>query len=321
MISRFSVRSRPIIALSVAALAALSLVGCAAQPKPETSPTSTAAPDLCTAQVASGAASDGVKVSGAVGKEAKVSFDKPLKISALQSTVVTKGDGDKIKAGDFIRFALTEYNAETGAKNGTIGQTDGSLLPQQVSATSTLGQVLGCASVGTRVVATMPGDETYPATVDVLDVLGVVPQAAWGTAQAPKTGFPTVKLASDGTPAVTLPDTAMPTAFEKETLKKGDGVKVAKGDAVLVQYYGVSWNTKKTFDKSWGGQPFTVQQVGQGVVDGFSKAIEGETVGSQIVAVLPPSSAYGAGKINDSDLKGQTLVFVIDIIGAQKAAQ
>jgi peptidylprolyl isomerase len=316
------VRTRPIIALSVAALAALSLVGCSSQSEsePKTSPTSTAAPDLCTAQVASGKASDAVKVSGKVGNEAKVSFDKPLEISALQSTVVTEGDGDKLKSGDFIQFALTEFNAETGEKNGAIGQSEGTLLPQQVSASSTLGQVLGCATVGSRVVATMPGDEDYPSTVDVLDVLKVVPTAAWGDVQEPKDGFPTVKLATDGTPSVTLPGGDMPKKFEKETLKKGDGVKIAEGDAALVQYYGVSWNTKKTFDKSWGSTPFTVQQVGTGVVDGFSKAIEGETVGSQVVAVLPPSSAYGEGKINDDDLKGQTLVFVIDIIGAQKAS-
>ena len=313
-------RNRPIIALSVVALAALSLVGCSSQPKAESTPTSTAAPDLCTAQVASGTASDAVKVTGDVGKEAKVSFDKPLDITALQSTVVKKGDGDKISSGDFIQFALTEFNAETGDKNGAIGQSEGSLLPQQVSATSTLGQVLGCASVGTRVVAAMPGDEDYPSTVDVLDVLSVVPTAAWGKAQEPKDGFPTVKLASDGTPSVTLPSGDMPTKFAKETLKKGDGTKVAEGDAVLVQYYGVSWNSKKTFDKSWGSTPFTVQQVGTGVVDGFSKAFEGETVGSQVVAVLPPSSAYGEGEINDKDLTGQTLVFVIDIIGVQKAS-
>lgn len=313
-------RTRPIIALSVVALAALSLVGCSSPSEPEATPTSTAAPDLCTAQVASGAASDAVKVSGKVGKAAKVSFDKPLEVADLQSSVVTEGDGDKIKSGDFIQFALTEYNAETAEKNGAIGQSEGTLLPQQVSASSTLGQVLGCATVGSRVVATMPGDEDYPATVDVIDVLKVVPTAAWGEQQKPEAGFPTVELATDGTPSVTLPGGDMPTEFAKETLKKGDGVKIAKGDAALVQYYGVSWNTKKTFDKSWGSTPFTVQQVGTGVVDGFSKAIEGETVGSQVVAVLPPSSAYGKGKINDNDLKGQTLVFVIDIIGAQKAS-
>ncbi|WP_308491438.1 FKBP-type peptidyl-prolyl cis-trans isomerase [Microbacterium terrisoli] len=310
-------RTRPVIALSIAAFAALSLAGCAAStPTASPSPSTSAAADLCTAQVSSGTASDAVKVSGAVGKEAKVEFTKPLAVTALQSSVVTEGKGEKLKTGDLVQFALTEFNAKTGAKNGSVGQDEGGLLPQAVSADSILGKVLGCAPVGTRVVATIPGDETSPASVDVVDVLKIIPDAAWGAAQTPKDGFPTVKLASDGAPTVTIPKTDAPTAFEKETLKKGDGTKIAKGDAVLVQYSGVSWTTGKNFDKSWGRQPFPFQ-VGQGVVQGFSDAVIGETVGSQVLAVLPPSAAYGAGKVNDKDLKGQTLVFVIDILGVQ----
>ncbi|MRH29323.1 FKBP-type peptidyl-prolyl cis-trans isomerase [Microbacterium sp. SYP-A9085] len=309
-------RTRPIIALSAAALAVLALAGCSSQAAPSASPTTTAAADLCTAKVAAGTASDAVKVTGDVGKEAKAEFDKPLEVKTLESSIVTEGTGAKLRAGDLVKFALTEFNAKTGAKNGAIGQGESSLLPQQISANSILGQVLGCAGVGTRVVAAIPGDQTNPASVDIVDVLDIVPNAAWGTAVAPQDGFPAVKLASDGTPSVTLPKTDMPTAFKKETLKRGDGEKVAAGDAVLVQYSGVSWNSGKTFDKSWGGQPFSFQ-VGQGVVKGFSDAVTGETVGSQVLAVLPPSVAYGEGKINEKDLKGQTLVFVVDILGVQ----
>lgn len=314
-------RFRPAIALSVAVLSALALAGCSGSAAPKTSPTATAAAatDLCSARVASGAASDAVKVSGAVGKAASVTFTKPLAVSKLQSTVVTKGDGPKLKSGDLVQFALTEYNAKTGAQNGAIGQATGSLLPQAISPDSILGQVLGCATVGTRVVATIPGDEKNDASIDVVDVMKIVPQKAWGTPQTPKPGMPAVTLAANGTPSVTIPKTTMPTTFEKETLKKGDGPVVGTGDAVVVQYYGVSWNTKKVFDKSWGRATFPFQ-VGQGVVPGFSDAVTGATVGSQVLAILPPDSAYGAGKINDKDLKGQTLVFVIDILGVQHAA-
>lgn len=309
-------RTRPFIALSVAALAALSLVGCSSQSEPEASAsaTNTAAPDLCTARVASGDASDAVKVSGKVGEQAKVSFDKPLEITALQSTVVSKGSGDKIASGDFIKFALTEYNAETGKKNGAIGQGDGTLLPQQVSASSTLGQVLGCATVGTRVVATMPGDEDYPATVDVLDVLGVVPTAAWGDPQPPVDGMPKVTLADDGTPSITIPDTDAPKDLEMADLKKGDGAKVAAGDDVLTQYVGVKWSDGKQFDSSWKrGVP--AQFNTENVYKGFKKALVGHTVGSQVLVVMPPSMGDTSG-----DLKGETLVFVVDILGVQKGA-
>lgn len=34
--------------------------------------------------------------------------------------------------------------------------------------------------------------------------------------------------------------------------------------------------------------------------------------------MIPPKDGYGEGEINDKDLKGDTLVFVVDILGAQK---
>ena len=152
-------RIRPLIALSVAALAALTLAGCSSSPSASPSPTTSAAADLCSAKVKAGAASDAVKVTGDVGKEATATFSKPLSVTALQSSVVTEGSGDKVKSGDIVQFALTEFNAQTGAKNGAIGQKAGTLLPQPISADSVLGQVLGCAKEGTRIVATIPGDE------------------------------------------------------------------------------------------------------------------------------------------------------------------
>ena len=36
--------------------------------------------------------------------------------------------------------------------------------------------------------------------------------------------------------------------------------------------------------------------------------------------MIPPAAGYGEGEINDQDLKGETLVFVIDILGVQRAA-
>lgn len=311
-------RIRPLVALSVAALAALTLAGCSSSGSPSASPSSSAAADLCSAQVKAGAASDAVKVSGVVGKEAKATFTTPLDVTGLQSTVVTKGSGDALKSGDLVQFALTEFNAKTGAENGAIGQGAGSLLPQQVSADSVLGQVLGCATVGTRVVATIPGDESNPASVDVVDVIKIVPSKAWGTKVDPKEGFPTVKLAKNGEPTITVPKSDAPTTTEIETLKKGDGATVASGDTVLVQYTGVLWDTGKVFDSSWkNGTP--AQFTTTGVVKGFGKALEGATVGSQVLVVIPPADGYG-DKAQGSIPANSTLVFVVDVLGVQHAA-
>ncbi|WP_243076843.1 FKBP-type peptidyl-prolyl cis-trans isomerase [Microbacterium sp. SS28] len=314
-------RTRSLVSLSAVALSVVLLAGCTATPsESEGSPEPTAsAADLCGAIVPSGAASDAVTVDGEVGTESTATFESPLEVTELQSTTVDEGDGDPAEAGDLVSIALTGFDASTGEKLVAQGFED-DLLPQQISPESVLGQLLGCPKPGSRYVATIPGDDSQgsPAQVYIIDVFGTAPAAASGEAQDPVDGFPTVELDSDGSPTVTLPEGDMPTEFAKATLQKGDGAVVETGDAVLVQYHGVSWNTGEVFDESWGKQPFSFT-VGSGVVQGFSDAVTGETVGSQIIAILPPSVAYGEGEINESDLTGQTLVFVIDILGVAKA--
>ncbi|WP_231562973.1 FKBP-type peptidyl-prolyl cis-trans isomerase [Microbacterium mangrovi] len=308
-------------------MAALTLAGCASSTNASSSsasPSASAATNLCDAKVPSGSASDSVKVSGKVGDAATVSFKKGVTASNIQSTVVTKGSGQQLKSGDLVEFALTEYNAKTGAKNGAIGQTDGSLLPQQISADSVLGKVLGCATVGTRVVAVMPGTSasssgsaTTQASVDVIDVKSVVPTAAWGKAQPAEAGMPTVKLAANGEPTITVPKTAAPKTTKVAVLKKGDGATVHSGDTVLVQYTGVLWKDGKVFDSSWkNGSPASFAT--DKVVKGFGKALTGATVGSQVLVVIPPADGYGS-TAQGSIPANSTLVFTIDILGVQHA--
>ncbi|WP_345802032.1 FKBP-type peptidyl-prolyl cis-trans isomerase [Microbacterium sp. AZCO] len=315
-------RTRRLALLSAAALSALILAGCSGSPAaPEASPSASASADLCSAKVAPGAASDAVTVDGKAGTESTATFTAPLEVTELQSTQLDEGSGDKLQAGDIVQFALSAFDATSGEKLGAQGYNN-DLLPQQISPDSALGQVVGCAKPGSRYAVTFPAaeDQGTSAQVYIIDVKGTVPDAAWGEPQAPVDGMPTVELDKDGSPTVTLPKGDIPTEFKKSTLKKGDGAVVEAGDSVLVQYHGVSWDTGDVFDESWGKQPFTFT-VGSGVVQGFSDAVTGETVGSQVIAVLPPSVAYGEkSESNTSQLAGQTLVFVVDILAASKPA-
>ncbi|MEU1972356.1 FKBP-type peptidyl-prolyl cis-trans isomerase [Microbacterium sp. NPDC019599] len=316
-------RTRSITFLSALALSGVLLAGCSSAGPSESeatpSATATTAADLCAAQAPSGDAVEAVTVDGEVGEESTAEFETPLEIAELQTTAVEEGSGDPAVAGDLLTLALSAFNAETGEKLASQGYND-DLLPQQVSPDSALGQLVGCAKPGSRYVSAFPGseDQGTPAQVYIIDVLGTVPSAAWGEPQEPVDGMPTVELEEDGSPTVTLPEGDMPTEFEKATLLEGDGPVVEAGDSVLVQYHGVSWDTGEVFDESWGKQPFSFT-VGSGVVEGFSEAVTGETVGSQVIAVLPPAMAYGEGEINDADLTGQTLVFVVDILAVAKA--
>lgn len=317
-----AVRTRPIALLSSAAvLSVLLLAGCtpSTTDDSEPTPTASAAGDLCGAKVASGAASDAVTAEGDVGAEPTATFTAPLEITEPQSTVVEEGSGDEAESGDLIRIGLSAYDATSGEKVAAQGYND-DLLPQQISPDSGVGQLLGCPKPGSRYAVAVPAaaDGSSPALVYLIDVFGTAPTEAWGEPQEPVDGMPTVELDDDGSPTVTLPEGDIPTEFSKATLKKGDGAVVEAGDQVLVQYHGVSWNTGDVFDESWGKQPFSFT-VGSGVVPGFTDAVTGETVGSQVIAVLPPAAAYGEGEITEADLKGQTLVFVVDILAVQKA--
>lgn len=311
-------RIRPLAALSVAALSAVLLAGCSGADDPEASPSATSAAALCDARVDSGAATDAVTVEGEAGaKPTSVTFTAPLEVEGIQSDLITEGDGDEPVAGDFVNIAMTAFDADSGEEMGAIGYEDAPLLPQQISGDSGLGQIIGCASVGSRLVAAFPASDAGPATVYVIDVQDIVPAAAWGEDEKPVDGMPAVELAEDGAPTITVPEGDAPTEVELATLKKGDGPVVEQGDTVLVQYTGVKWSDGSVFDSSWErGTPTSFQTTG--VVTGFQQALEGQTVGSQVVVVIPPEFGYGAAE--GHELQNETLVFVVDILGTQHPA-
>jgi len=319
------VRLRPLAALSAVALSAILLAGCSGGGGGDASPSASAsaAADLCSSAAPSGAVSDGIAVTGDFGTVPTVDFTKPIDTTdlTLQRTVQTKGTGAAIAAGDFVNYAATILDGATGSVLSQAGYTPGEILPEQISADNG-GQIFGCATVGSRLtLATATGNETTPSVVYVIDVLGITPTAAWGEEQAPVAGMPTVSLGDGGAPAITIPEgPTPPTETQVATLKKGDGPVVQAGNQVLLQYTGVRWSNGETFDSTWdkGGVPTSFAT--NKVVAGFQKALEGQTVGSQVLVTMTPADGYGEGDINTTDLKGETLVFVIDILGTAPAA-
>jgi peptidylprolyl isomerase len=317
--------------------AALLLAGCASSggtgstASPSTS--GSAASKACTAPKA-GSVSNSVKVTGDKGAEPTVTFDKPLKATDTQRSYITKGDGSEAKNGSTVDVALVAYNGTSGAKLTSNGFAGTATIPVTVGDSTMipgLTQAVECASVGSRLVTTSTAKEAWggadPSSVGslkstdtvvfVVDILDQVPNKADGAAQPPQQGFPTVKLASDGKPSVTIPKSLKPpTETKVEVLKKGTGATVADGDEVTLQYQGVNWRTGKVFDQSWGRGLSTLQT--SQVVPGFSKALVGQMVGSQVVAVIPPADGYGSAGQSQAGIKGtDTLVFVIDILKTQ----
>ncbi|OMI37129.1 FK-506 binding protein, peptidyl-prolyl cis-trans isomerase [Streptomyces sparsogenes DSM 40356] len=105
-------------------------------------------------------------------------------------------------------------------------------------------------------------------------------------------------------------------SLQVETVIKGDGAEVAKGDYLQVHYLGQIWNTAKVFDNSYDRGKPALFQIGVGqVIPGWDKGLVGKRVGSRVELAVPPSEGYGAQGQPQAGIKGtDTLVFVVDIV-------
>lgn len=313
-------RVRPLALLSTLAVSALLLTGCgdSSTPEPSASASADASGDACAQAVEPGSLSDSVKIDGTFGTPSTATFALGQDVEGLQRTVVSEGDGPEIKKGDYVSYAISAFDTATGDKLGDLGYADAEILPQNVLANQTLAQVIGCVPIGSRIAAVFPAQEGGAgAQVYIIDVLDTVDTAAWGEPQTPTEGMPAVKLAKDGEPSVTIPESDSPKDLKVSVLKQGEGTAVADGDTTLLQYYGVDWADGKSFDSSWkNGEPLALP--GNTYVPGFVQALAGQKVGSQVLVVIPPALAYGEDA-DAHELGGKTLVFVIDILATMHA--
>jgi peptidylprolyl isomerase len=114
-------------------------------------------------------------------------------------------------------------------------------------------------------------------------------------------------------PTITIPTTEPPKKTEIGIIEEGTGEVVGADADVVVHYRGVNWNTGKTFDDSWArGEPSPFNT--GGVIAGFRAALEGQKVGSTLIAVIAPVDGYGESG-QGADIGGtDTLIFVITIV-------
>ena len=87
---------------------------------------------------------------------------------------------------------------------------------------------------------------------------------------------------------------------------------------MVVDYLGVRWDDGATFDSSFERAPFGVA-IGTGqVIAGWDEGLAGQKVGSRLLMVIPPDLAYGDSSPGEPIQAGDTLVFVVDILGCTR---
>lgn len=319
------VRLRPFAVLSLAAVSALALAGCTGAEEPSATPTpsGTGPASACLVDAQPGETSDAIAVSGEV-PDLTATVEPGIEPADIERTITSEGDGDEVLAGDLVSGSYTIYDGATGEmleRSSDTSPDDTGLVPVLMDPQqySVFVAALECAPLGSTAALAIPGSafgEGRSAVVVVAEAVEQLETRATGADQDPVEGMPTVELAENGAPTVTLPGGDAPTEVEIAQLKTGEGATVEPGDTAFVQYTGVKWSDGSVFDSSWDrDQPAAFPT--NGVVAGFQQALEGQTVGSQVVVVIPPAQGYGAQE--GHELQNETLVFVVDILGVQRA--
>jgi peptidylprolyl isomerase len=109
-----------------------------------------------------------------------------------------------------------------------------------------------------------------------------------------------------------------PTELVCEDLTVGTGAVAAAGHTVDVHYVGVAWSTGGQFDASWDrGEVFSFP-LGRGyVIKGWDDGVAGMQVGGRRRITIPPHLGYGAQGAGGVIKGGETLVFVVDLLGVR----
>jgi peptidylprolyl isomerase len=117
-------------------------------------------------------------------------------------------------------------------------------------------------------------------------------------------------------PEIDFPEGTPPEYLDITDITEGDGPEAAKGNTVSMHYVGVSFSTGEEFDASWNRGATLDFPLGSGrVIKGWDMGIVGMKVGGRRKLVIPPHLAYGNQSPSPAIKPGETLIFVVDLVG------
>ncbi len=117
-------------------------------------------------------------------------------------------------------------------------------------------------------------------------------------------------------PEIDFPDSPPPTDLEITDLAEGDGAEATAGSTIAAHYVGVAHSSGEEFDASYNrGEPLKFRLgIGQ-VISGWDQGVQGMKVGGRRQLVIPPHLGYGDRGAGGVIKPGETLVFVVDLLG------
>ncbi|GEK22924.1 FKBP-type peptidyl-prolyl cis-trans isomerase [Cellulomonas xylanilytica] len=284
--------------------------GSADDPTPSASSSSTANP-------ADAAALADVTVEGDPGSKPTITLpETPFTVTALTVRVVDEGDGDVIEDGQTLSIETTAVKGSDGSELGdTYSSTpekivaDENLLPE-------LHDALVGQKVGVRILFALPsGEDTNVVVGEVVEAKDTPKplDGPEGEPVTPAAGLPTVTLDEAGKPTVAPVAGDPPAELVVQPLIKGTGAEVTADQTLTVNYSLFLWDGTPVESSFDSGEPATFAL--NAVIPGWTEGLAGQTVGSQVLLVVPPDKGYG-DQASESIPANSTLIFVVDILGA-----
>lgn len=300
-------------ALAVLGLTAVTLVACSS------APASSSASSSCERVDSDTTVLDLIETDGEFGKPS-MTVQPPLYVDETVHADEKVGTGTRVTSEQQdVAFTVTVARGATGE---TI--TTETLAPQTIAKWRNnlpgFADMMMCATEGSRIVGAVPastgmspnqaqnlgiGDgEALAVTLDLTKVY--LPAADGAPQYNDRRGMPSVVLAPGGRPGLVIPSGSAPDQRVVETLKKGDGAVVDDIAAARVHVLAVEWDSKTVTESTWeDGASRTVTSG-----DVFADAVQGATVGSQLMVVDPGAPADGQ----------RATVYVVDILGIDDPA-
>lgn len=280
------------------------------------------AKDSSSSSSSQGVQMTGVSASGKLGQKPKISLHTPMKVVNNSYAVLQKGNGAQISDGDRVCVQDISINAKNGSELASTWEKntpDCSLVMNSQSVNATYYNVLKNQKVNATV-AFGVNDKNSSGTSYIMALTLISAKKAATRAEGDKVkdipaDLPKVTLDSKGKPSINLGDFHSEGKLIAQPLIKGHGKKVSQNDTIDANYTG--WVRGKDgkpskFDSSWdrgSSSSFSLQEV----VSGWTKGLAGQTVGSQVLLVVPPDEGYG-DKAQKGIPANSTLYFVVDIL-------
>ena len=248
---------------------------------------------------------ESIEVSGDVGSIPTVTFEPPIVVEEPSVTTVIDGGDATIPDGAPL---LVDWIAFDGSTGNAVGETY-STAPQVLALTADsvgeeLYDLVDDAGFGDRLLVLEPTAGVAGVPGSLVTVIDVRAARAQGAAVPPPRDCPWSPSPPTAPRPSPCPGPRRRPTSSSRSLIKGTGEQVEADSELIVQYTAVRWSDGSVHSTTWGAGLLPESLELTGAIDGLQEGLLDQTVGSQVLLVVPPDKAYG----------DDTLVLVVDVL-------